>query len=231
MKQKNSKLKNKTGYKRLVMKTIASPVLYMIIITLLAVTIEVLKPEAIGFVMVVMIAMICYTIFAIYAELKLKNKKLAEMHYSFKNAIGKNIKHLDVPVMFISTDAKLIWENALSNELGLSTFVEEVSIEANKVNKKEEIKFAANNKNYTLHITDMLFEDNVGKLVLFVDVSEKYELEKILDDTRTVVGVITIDSYDEIMQGLDELDKVNTISGIDTELVAWVKQYDGIVAK
>lgn len=231
MKQKNSKIKNKKGYKRMILKTIASPLIYMLVIAVLSVTIQIMEPKAFGAVVPIVAVMAVYTVFIIYAELKLRTKKLDELHYGFQNSIGKNIKHLNLPIMFISNDAKLIWENSLANELELEEFIPEISLEANRTHKKDGIKFSASGNNYILHVTDIMSGEDVGKLVVFVDITRQVELEKILDDSRVVVGVITIDSLDDIMQGLDEMDKVNTIAGIDTEIVSWVKEYNGIVSK
>ena len=77
----------------------------------------------------------------------------------------------------------------------------------------------------------MAIGEDLGKLVVFTDVTKESILEKTLDDKRTTLGVITIDSYDDIMQGLDEMDKVNTVAGIDREIVSWVSSYEGVVNK
>jgi len=231
MKQKNSKIKNKKGYKRMILKTIASPVIYMLVIVVLSLAIQIMQPKAFGAVVPIVAIMAAYTIFILYAELRHKVKKLDELHYGFSNSIGKSMKHLNVPIMFISNNAKLIWQNSLSSELELEEFIPEIAIEANKSSKKDTIKFEAADKNYLLYTTEIMSGEEVGKLVIFVDVTKQVELEQILDDSRVVVGVITIDSFDDIMQGLDEMDKVATKSGIDTEIVSWIKEYNGIVSK
>ncbi len=231
MKRKNSKIESKKGYKRTVLKTIASPVIYMAVIVVLSLVIQIMQPKAFGVVLPLICLMAVYTIFIIYAELKLKTSKLAELRYGFSNSIGKNVKHLHIPVMFISNDGKLVWENVLASELELEEFVPEIMLEANKSSRKEGIKFEVADRKYLLHATDIMAGEDIGKLVVFVDVTEQFVLERILDDSRTVVGVITIDSFDDIMQGLDDMDKVNTTAGIDTEIVSWIKRYDGVVTK
>ena len=231
MKQKNSKIINKKGYKRMVLKTIASPIIYMLVIAVLSATIQIIQPKAFGAILPIAVIMALYTIFVIYADLKLRTKKLDELHYGFSNSIGKSLKHINLPIMFISNDSKLVWQNSISKELELDEFIPEIALEANKSSKKDGIKFEIADKEYLLHITDIMSGEDIGKLVIFVDITEKGELEKVLDDSRVVVGVITIDSFDDIIQGLDEMDKVTTISGIDTEIVSWIKKYDGIVSK
>ena len=233
MKQKNSKVnsKSKKGYKRLVLKTISSPVIYMLVIICLAITIEILEPKAFASLLLITLFMGCYTFFVIYSELKLKSRRVAEIRYGFENSIGKNLKQLDLPVMFITKDMKLVWQNAIASELELEEYIPEICVETNKTHKKEGIKLNLADKNYLLHTTEIMLGEEVGRLVVFTDITEKTELEQLLDDSRVVVGVITIDSFDDIMQGLDEMDKVNTIAGIDTEIVTWITGFDGVVSK
>ena len=231
MKQKNSKNIKEKGNKRMILKIIASPIIYLTVIITFAVTLLILSPNTSTIVISLIVLMISYTIFIIYSELALRKTRIEEIHFGFENAVGKNIKYLSVPIMYITNDAKLIWQNSLANELELEEFLPEISVEVNKPFKKEGYKFNVADRNYLLHVTDITLQDTIGKLILFVDITEKTELEKMLDNSRTTVGVITVDSYDEIMQGLDEMDKVNTVSGIDTEIVSWIKKYDGIVAK
>lgn len=229
MKSKNSK--NKKMYKRIILKTIASPLIYMFVIAILAMVIQIMQPKAFSAILPIVLIMVVYTVFILYAELKLKSKKIDELYFGFKNSIGKSVKHMNIPIMFISSDSKLVWQNSVAYELELDEFIPEIILEANRNARKDAIKFTAADKNYLLYTTEMLSGEELGKLVIFVDVTEKSELEKALDNSRVVVGVITIDSFDDIMQGLDEMDKVNTVAGIDTEIVAWIKHYDGIVSK
>jgi len=231
MKQKNSKMQSKKGYKRFILKTIASPIIYMAVIVILACTIQIMEPNSYGAVVPIVTAMGAYTIFILYTEVKNRTKRVDELHLGFSNSIGKSIKHINIPVMFISNNAKLIWQNALANELELEEFIPEIALEASKNGKKDGIKFEIADKNYILHITEIMSGSDIGKLIIFVDVTNQVSLEKMMDNSRTVVGIITIDSYDDIMQGLDEMDKVATSSGIDTEIVSWIKEYNGIVSK
>ena len=77
MKQKNSKHENKKGYKRMILRTIASPVIYMLVIVILSAVIQIMEPKAFGAVLPIFMVMAIYTVFIIYAEIKLRtNPKL-----------------------------------------------------------------------------------------------------------------------------------------------------------
>lgn len=231
MKQKNSRTKKEKGKKRMILKTISSPIIYMLVITILSLSIAIISPSMIVGLIVIFAIMLFYSIFIVYSELKLRKRRIEEIHFGFENIVGKNIKQLNLPIMYITDDAKIIWQNNVAQELELKEFINEISLEANKPIKKEGAKINIADRKYLLHITDMMLESTIGKLILFIDITEKEELEQYIDSSKVTIGVITVDSYDEIIQGLDEMDKVNTISGIDTEIVSWIKQYNGIVAK
>ena len=63
MKKKNSKIKNKKGYKRMVLKTVASPVIYMIVIIMFSVVVQIMQPKALGAILPIVIIMTLYTLF------------------------------------------------------------------------------------------------------------------------------------------------------------------------
>lgn len=231
MKQKNSKNKYEKGNKRMVLKTILSPVIYLAVIVMLGTRIQIAKPESFLTNIFIVIAMAVYTITIIYFELKHRKTRIEQIKYGFENTIGKSVRKLKLPILFVTDKGKLVWQNTISSELEIKEFLPEIVAEITKTSRKENARFKIADREYSLHTAEMQAGEDVGKLVIFVDVTNEIELEKALDDKRTVVGVITIDSFDDIMQGLQEMDKVNTIAGIDREIVSWIQQYNGVVSK
>jgi len=231
MRRKNSKNVNEKGYKRMILKTVLSPLIYLLVIIILATNVQIIKPTNTIITLAIIIVAAIYTISLIYTEIKLRASRIEQIKLGFESAIGKNMRNLKIPVMYIGAGNKLIWENTISNELDIKEFLLEVCVEINKTSRKENAKFKVADKDYVLYVTDMTIGEDIGKLVMFIDATKETMLEKTLDDKRTTLGVITIDSYDDIMQGLDEMDKVNTIAGIDREIVSWIASFDGVVNK
>ena len=231
MKQKNSKGKKEKGYKRLLLKAIVSPIIYIIVIVGLTIAIEIAEPNTFIPTFIVAIVMVVYTVFVIYTELKLRKSKISELTYSFENSIGNNVKRLNLPVMYIGVQGKLLWENTLSSEYGLKDYLKEIVAEMSKSARKDDATIKLGEKEYSMHAVEMILGEDAGTLLVFTDRTREVGLGKLLDDTRTVMGIITIDSYDDVLQGLEEMDKVNAISGIDKEIVAWIGKYSGVVSK
>ncbi len=59
------------------------------------------------------------------------------------------------------------------------------------------------------------------RLVYFFDVTEQAEIEKLYENGRTVLGVIYLDNYDEVTQGMDDQRKSNINSQVTSILNKW----------
>lgn len=63
------------------------------------------------------------------------------------------------------------------------------------------------------------------KLIYFFDVTEQTEIEKMYEDQRTVLGVIYLDNYDEVTQGIDDQLRINITSLVTSRLNEWAVNY------
>jgi cyclic-di-AMP phosphodiesterase len=63
------------------------------------------------------------------------------------------------------------------------------------------------------------------KLLYFFDVTEQVEIEKQYEEERTVLGVIFLDNYDEVTQGLDDQTKSQINSQVTSILNKWANDY------
>ncbi|MFZ3590497.1 DHH family phosphoesterase [Bacillus sp. DJP31] len=59
------------------------------------------------------------------------------------------------------------------------------------------------------------------RLLYFFDVTEQAEIEKLYEDERSVLGVIFLDNYDEVTQGMDDQRKSNINSQVTSILNKW----------
>jgi len=68
------------------------------------------------------------------------------------------------------------------------------------------------------------------KLLYFFDVTEQVEIEKQYEEERTVLGIIFLDNYDEVTQGLGDQTKSEVNSQVTSILNRWANGY-GIFLK
>ncbi len=68
------------------------------------------------------------------------------------------------------------------------------------------------------------------RLLYFFDVTEQTEIEKLYEDERTVLGVIFLDNYDEVTQGMDDQRKSAINSQVTSILNKWSNE-NGVFLK
>jgi cyclic-di-AMP phosphodiesterase len=93
------------------------------------------------------------------------------------------------------------------------------------------IKQEVDSETITLH--DRKFKVIIKReerLLYFFDITEQKEIEKLYEAERTVLGVIFLDNYDEVTQGMDDQTKSNLNSQVTSILNKWATDY-GIFLK
>lgn len=223
-------MSKKTRKNSRIFSIIIAPLIYLAAIT--SIVIMMTSGMTTSTVSIIAVAVaVLYTAFVIYYNLKLRSVRLNEYETSFNESFGKTVKRLDIPAMYITDKGKVIWENTKSIEMGLKEYTQDITYEVTKTQKKEAVQLKLGENTFALHATDLAIDDEVSIFVVFVDKTQEKALAKELDDTKTTVGCIVIDSFEEIMQGLEDIDKFNTTSKIDKEIVEWVSKYNGVVSK
>ncbi|MFP7733969.1 DHH family phosphoesterase [Priestia aryabhattai] len=68
------------------------------------------------------------------------------------------------------------------------------------------------------------------RLLYFFDITEQMEIEKLYEEEKTSLGIIFLDNYDELTQGMDDQVKSNLNSQVTSMLNNWAQEY-GIFIK
>lgn len=68
------------------------------------------------------------------------------------------------------------------------------------------------------------------RLLYFFDITEQIEIKKLYEEERTSLGIIFLDNYDELTQGMDDQVKSNLNSQVTSMLNSWAQEY-GIFIK
>ena len=63
------------------------------------------------------------------------------------------------------------------------------------------------------------------RLVFFNDVTEKENLEKLYREDKTVLGIIFLDNYDDVTQGMDDQKKSSIHNLVSSEINEWSNKY------
>lgn len=213
------------------LRIVVNPIIYLVAIIIIVAVMSVNVDNILPFAVITVVLAIVYTLFVIFYELKSRKARIEEYGIGFNNSIGKNIKRLDLPVFYIDCKGDIVWENTKGAQLIQKGDISQVIYEVTKNTKKESPIVKIDEQEFVLHYTEIIIDDEVGNIVVLVDKTKEKELSKELDETRTVIGCIIIDSYEDVMQGLEDLDKINIASKIDKEIVEWITKYNGVVSK
>lgn len=63
------------------------------------------------------------------------------------------------------------------------------------------------------------------RYIYLFDVTEQAQLEKLYEDQRTVIGIILLDNYDEMTQGLDDQERSSVNGAVTTMLNSWANSH------
>lgn len=228
MKNKEGRLKEK---KKFTKRQILIPISYLVVITVVLCILCCLSDKAIIYALPIVILMSVYTGIIIYLNFKNRKEKIENIKLGFDELIGKSIKRLNTPIIYVSTSGEMIWENSLSSDINAKEYITEILMEISKEAKKDHQIVNISDKPYSILYTNIMIESEDGVLVVLIDKSEENNLSNIVDNTRVTVGCISIDSYEDILQGLEDIDKFTTTSTIDKTIVEWIGNYGGIVNK
>ena len=227
--------KSKNGRKKTNKKFnhyIVIPVIYLAIILLFTIINHILKPTPIIVDIIMMAIMIVYTGYVVYYETVNKKGKINDLSNAFSRAMGSTFKNIGLPVIYVTEQGKLIWENDRAEEIYAKEYIPEIWSNINKqYAKKEGILINIEKDLYSVFPSEIFLGGKFGKLLVFVDKTKEKELEQILEETTTTIGVVSIDNYEESFQGAEEIDKLNILSQIDKELVEWINSYNGMIVK
>ena len=67
--------------------------------------------------------------------------------------------------------------------------------------------------------------------IYFLDETNYIELLKKYNDSRTCIGIIVIDNYEELMQRATEEEKLKITAGAEKKMYAWINKYNGLLIK
>ena len=74
-------------------------------------------------------------------------------------------------------------------------------------------------------------KDEIMLVMYFVDNTKFLEILKELNEARTCIGIVMIDSYEELVQNLGQEEKVQLVTEIETKIYDWIAKIDGIALK
>ncbi|TYR80289.1 DHH family phosphoesterase [Priestia megaterium] len=158
-------------------------------------------------------------------------KYISMLSHRLKKVGEEALMEMPIGIMLFNDDYQIEWTNPFL----ASCFNQDSLVSRSLYDVAESvvplIKQEVESEIITLH--DRKFKaimKREERLLYFFDITEQVEIEKLYDDERTSLGIIFLDNYDELTQGIDDQVKSNLNSQVTSLLNRWAHEY-GIFIK
>ncbi|MCF6139100.1 DHH family phosphoesterase [Pseudalkalibacillus berkeleyi] len=172
--------------------------------------------------------------FALIKEIEFRSKiedYISTLSHRVKKVGEEALMEMPIGIILYNDQYKIDWTNPY-----LTTIIEQESFIGNSLNliseelipfikgeEKEEI-IKVNKRKYRVYLK------REERLLYFSDVTEQVETEQLYDEEQTVMGLIFLDNYDEVTQGMNDQVRSNINSKVTSILNQWANNY-GIFLK
>ena len=192
-----------------------------------------------------------------YANKKRKSEiseTLQDLTLTVDSAAKTSLINSPFSLIILETDGTVIWRSSkFTSEfanIDINNYINDLSIDIKEeiVNRKEknnrdiikQIKIG--NKNYKIVGRYVNYrnrnkdKDKKNKkeymiILYFIDDTENIKLQKEYKDSKSCVGVIMVDNYEETMQRLEAGEKPLVTAEIDKEMYDWANKTNGVLIK
>lgn len=208
-------------------------VVYLTIIVLISVISSIINPAIIYLSLGVTIIITLCILYLCVKELKNRKYRIEELSKSVDVVLKDSLNVINIPMAMIGDKSNIIWQNNVARHILPEEYIIDTGIKLEKKLKQNEGGYVTadigNGEVYLAVANYIKFSNFNCMLVSYINKTEEGMLKKTLEDTKTAVGIIVVDNYDETMQGLEDMKKSEISSKIGTLIATWVNDNKGIV--
>ncbi|MBM7615559.1 DHH family phosphoesterase [Alkaliphilus hydrothermalis] len=219
--------------------------IYLIIISLFIIIISFYN-HVIGITGVFLLA------YLIYYNLKISNIRREEwtryiegLSSDIDSATKQAILNLPIPLTIIEFDGTITWYNSKFIEIierndilerDIQDLVPEFDLKNVLQNKKEkisEIKIGDRYFKVLYNIIKLSKEHSSNYIIMlyWVEKTDYLLIKKKYEEEKTIIALIQVDNYDEVMQSTEEVNRPMVMAEIDHRLNIWSKKLKGFMRK
>lgn len=165
-------------------------------------------------------------------------RHFSRMNTHLENSAAEYMNSLPAPVAVVNSEGMFVWYNQIFSEnlaLGKDMYGLNVNILINidlEAVKNGGFSICSSNGSIYKISAEHFDKKDMSFLILyFHDETDYFTLKKIADETHPTVLIITIDSYDEIMQNAKESQKAKTSVETEQLIENFMSSTNGIIKK
>ena len=221
--------------------------IYLVVIAVALIILCINVPTYIIPSIIIYALIILYTIWVYNKRKGEISSYINELTISMDSAAKNTLINSPFPLIILETDGNVIWRSSKFNKefanVGINKYIDDIT---------KEIKIDIDNNNTptvdkevridekTYHIIgdyvkikqkDRKKTNKYMTILYFIDITENKELLQKYNDSKTCVGIIMIDNYEEIIQRIATEEKPQVMAQIEKTLYDWATETEGIMIK
>jgi len=190
----------------------------------------------IGMTSAAVLAVVLLILYAVFSKNSIRH--ITKMNTHLENSAAEYMNTLPAPIAVIGAEGKLVWYNsAFTDKICGGCDVYGMSFEECV---KLSIKVLTENGSAVCHVNDSIYkvvfeefsENDITFLITyFQDETKYFHLKKSSEESHPNVVIITIDTYDEIMQNAKESEKAIASVEIEQLIERFMSSTNGFIKK
>jgi len=151
---------------------------------------------------------------------------ISTLTYRVNKAGEEAVTHLPIGILLYNKSQVIQWTNPYLMKVAEKDVIgESISIFSdnlvNEVNgEKKRFLVNIHDENYRV------FHEPDERLLYFINVTEEQEFKNLFELEKTVIGLIYLDNYDEVTQGMDDQIRSKLLTHVTDSLNQWSKEHD-----
>ncbi len=200
-----------------------------------------------------MVPSICvFTLIVIYSYYTNNKRKseisetLQDLTLTVDSAAKTSLINSPFPLIILETDGNVVWKSSkFTSEfanIDINSYVKDLcfdikdEIKKRKENNKQDIirQMEIDKKTYRImgrYVPSKKNKEEYMVILYFIDDTENIKLQKEYKDSKSCVGIIMVDNYEETMQRLESEEKPQMIAEIDKYIYEWTDKTNGVLIK
>lgn len=196
--------------------------------------------------MVVLAVLIYYNLLNVRNRRNEWTRYIENLSSNLGLATKNAVLNLPLPLVICEENGTVLWYNKSMGDLFSGTdllgkrvndYIKDLNIRK-ILDKKIDVinNTAIGNSFYSVLVNPIEINDNKKQdkyilMMYFIDRTEYYNLKETYESKKSVVGLVEVDNFDEVIKSLDEGEKPALIASIDKKLNSWASDINAAIRK
>lgn len=208
------------------------PFILLLLLTIIMVSVIAYYQWVIGVSILLILGIIVYFLFKY--ELSLHDEMeqyISTLSYRVKKVGEEALMQMPIGIVLYNEEHQIEWANPF-----IASFFVEDTLAGHHLNTISEtiiplLKGEEEIERLTLNMREFRMQmKREERLLYFFDVTEQLEIERLYEEEKIILGIVFLDNYDEVTQGMDDQSKSKLSSNVTSILNHWASEY-GIFLK